>query len=198
MLFTIWVSALLIGLDQLTKYIMATSLQPIGSIVIIPGILEFMYVENTGAAFSIFAGKQSILIGVTSIALLAVGYFLLFRKPKKKLEYWAMLLIFSGGVGNLIDRIANGYVVDFFNFLFVRFAVFNVADIYVTFGFVLLVFSLLKEELDNRKKKKLLETGDESSAEIQDTEEQQSTTAEQDEQDETTPSPTEEAHHAGR
>lgn len=172
MLFTIWISALLIGLDQLTKYIMVTGLKPVGSVEIIPGILEFMYVENTGAAFSIFAGKQAILIGVTSLALLAVGYVLLFRKPKKKLEYWAVLLIFSGGIGNLIDRIANGYVVDFVNFLFVRFAVFNVADIYVTFGFIFLVISLIREELQNRNNKKVIAEGSEPEKEQENTNEE--------------------------
>ena len=172
MLFTIWISALLIGLDQLTKYIMVTGLKPVGSVEIIPGILEFMYVEITGAAFSIFAGKQAILIGVTSLALLAVGYVLLFRKPKKKLEYWAVLLIFSGGIGNLIDRIANGYVVDFVNFLFVRFAVFNVADIYVTFGFIFLVISLIREELQNRNNKKVIAEGSEPEKEQENTNEE--------------------------
>lgn len=153
MLHLIVITALLVGADQAIKSVMSALLAPYGNIVIIPGIVEFRYVENSGAAFSMLAGKQIFLIVVTSVALLAIIYILLFKKPERKLEYWGYLLILSGGIGNLVDRIRQGYVVDYINFLFIKFAVFNLADIFVTFGFVILLISIIRSS-DFRQKGK--------------------------------------------
>lgn len=146
--------ALLVGLDQLVKYLIVVYLKPVGSVTVIPKILSFTYLENDGAAFSIFAGKQIFLIVLTSVALLAWAYFLLFKRPKQKLELIGMVLVLAGGIGNLIDRIANGFVVDYVEFLFVRFAVFNLADIFVTVGFVLLFIGVFMSESKKKKEEK--------------------------------------------
>lgn len=151
MLLTIILAGALIGADQLIKWLVATNLKPDGAVTVIPGVVEFRYYENTGAAFSILEGKQGFLIVFTAIALLAVAWYLFFRRPKGKLEYIAVLMIFAGGVGNLIDRIANRYVVDYINLLFMRFAIFNFADCLVTVGFALLVVAVLRAELKERK-----------------------------------------------
>lgn len=154
MLTTILLCAALVALDQLFKYLAVTHLQPLGTAPLLPGILNLKYIENNGAAFSILAGEQHFLIAATGIALLAVAAYLLLRRPKDKLEYAAILLILSGGLGNLIDRVANGYVVDYINLLFMRFAVFNFADILVCVGFVLLVFAVFRAEYREKRRRK--------------------------------------------
>lgn len=150
---TILVCIVLVVLDQLAKWLAVQYLMPVGVLPAVPGIFEWKYVENTGAAFSFLAGKQNFLIIFTGLALLIVAYILLFRRPKGKLEYIAILLIFSGGVGNWIDRAMSGYVVDFVSLLFMKFAVFNVADIYVTIGFALFVVAVFRSEIMSKKKK---------------------------------------------
>ncbi|MDL2218873.1 signal peptidase II [Ruminococcaceae bacterium OttesenSCG-928-O06] len=155
MLFTILVSALLVAVDQILKLLAARYLAPVGSAPLIPGIIGLKYVENRGAAFNILDGMQGLLIVVTGAALLFGAWLLLFRRPKDKLEYTAILLLFAGGVGNLIDRIARGYVVDYLNLLFMRFAVFNFADCLVCIGFALLVVAVFRAEGRAQKQKKL-------------------------------------------
>ncbi len=144
---------ILIMMDRIAKMVAVQVLMPVGVLPAIPGIFEWRYVENTGAAFSFLAGRQTLLIVVTSIALLIVAYLILFRRPKAKMEYIALILIFSGGVGNLIDRIAQGYVVDYICLQFMNFAVFNLADIFVTVGFAILVVSVVRAELRAKKQK---------------------------------------------
>ena len=143
---TLFVAAALIALDQLTKYLATVFLAPVGTAPFLPGIMELRYVLNDGMAFSMFAGKRWVLVVLTGIALCAIALYLWRKKPSTKvewLEYWAWLLVFSGGVGNLIDRVRTGYVVDFFATTFINFAVFNVADCFVTVGIALLVVSVV-------------------------------------------------------
>lgn len=166
MLITVFVCAALISLDQLFKMLVSRALAPDGIQTVIPGIVELRYVKNDGAAFSILSGQQGLLILITGIALLVVAYILLFRRPKVRLEYVAFLFIFSGGVGNFIDRVANGFVVDYINVLFMQFAVFNFADILVCVGFALLIFSVIKTEIANKnnptnEKKENIQANDE-------------------------------------
>lgn len=143
--------ALMVGLDQLLKYLAVLYLKPVGTAPFIPGVLGLRYVENNGAAFSILAGKQTLLIVVTGIALLVWGYFLFFKRPSNKVELAGMTLVLAGGIGNLVDRIANGFVVDFIDVLFMQFAVFNLADVFVCLGFALLIVGVLQSELKSRK-----------------------------------------------
>lgn len=154
MLYTILFSLGLVAIDQFTKYLANEFLMQIGTSPFIPGIIEFSYVLNDGAAFSFFSGNRFLLVGVTSVALIGLLAFLIIKKPKHKLEYFSWILIFAGGVGNLIDRIANGVVVDFLNFQFINFAVFNVADIYVTCGVALLFITICFAEYKEYKKSK--------------------------------------------
>lgn len=151
MLLTVISCALLIGADQFFKYLAVRYLAPVGAIPFIPGVLEWRYTENTGAAFNILSGYQVVLIVVTGIALLIGAFILLFKRPKDKLMLIAIIMIFSGGVGNLIDRIANGFVVDYIRVLFVNFAIFNFADCLVVVGFGLLVIAIIREELKAKK-----------------------------------------------
>lgn len=149
---TILVVAGLVGIDQVIKVLVSNSLAPNGAVTVIPGVVEFRYVENTGAAFSFLEGQQVLLIVLTSVVLVVVAALLVFRRPQDKLERLSFIMILAGGLGNLINRIAYGYVVDYINLLFMRFAVFNFADCLVCVGFVLLIISVFYGE---HKRKKL-------------------------------------------
>lgn len=134
------VSAVLIGLDQLTKWLAVMYLRNGDSVTVIPRILDFSYTENTGAAFSILSDERGFLIGVTLIVMIALGAFVLFGKFRRyKLFNISATLILAGGIGNLIDRLVQGYVVDFIKVTFMDFPVFNVADCFVVVGSVLLL-----------------------------------------------------------
>lgn len=153
-LITLAATALLVVIDQGLKFWATVSLAPVGTRPLIPGVIGLRYVLNDGASFGIFGGKQGFLIVFTSIALLVIAAYLLFKKPAKRLDYIAWLLVLAGGIGNLVDRIANQVVVDYLDFQFMEFAVFNFADILVCTGIGLLCLSLLLEEIKSRKEKK--------------------------------------------
>lgn len=139
-LLTIVLMAAFIFTDQVTKLLAAGRLKGTSDYPLFPGILEFSYHENTGAAFSSFLGKQGFLIGLTSIVMLLLVWKY-FKIPEGK-RYFTMraafLLIICGGIGNLADRIINGYVIDFIYFVPINFPKFNLADCYVSAGMVLL------------------------------------------------------------
>lgn len=156
------VAALMVALDYVSKAHIVKYLKGRENIVWIKNVFELEYLENTGAAFSSFLGKQGFLIGLTSVVLLACIIEFL-RIPEGK-RYAGLrisfLLLIAGAIGNLIDRVKQGYVVDFFYFVPVNFPRFNVADIYVTLSvplLIILVFVVYKEEetdfLFNFKKK---------------------------------------------
>ena len=104
-------------------------------------------------AFSLLSGKQLFLILATSAALLLVAYLLFFRSRGKLLQQIAFILVLAGGIGNLIDRVLNGEVVDYINPLFIDFAVFNFADILVCVGVALWVLVILLEEVEDKPRR---------------------------------------------
>ena len=118
--------AALIGIDQGIKFWAVHVLMPVGTLPLIPHVVELRFVLNQGMAFSLLSGRQLFLIVATSAAL---------------------ILVLGGGIGNLIDRVLNGEVVDYINLLFMRFAVFNFADICVCVGVALWVLVIFLEEL---------------------------------------------------
>ena len=145
----------LIGLDWLTKYWIQTSMALNDTIPVIDGIFHITYIHNYGAAFSILQGKQSFLLIVTGIAMTAILAYMVIGQIKKKaasMELWSLALILAGGIGNFIDRVRFGYVVDFFDFRI--WPIFNVADIAVCCGCSLLVFYVLIWEPRMQKKAK--------------------------------------------
>ncbi|MEG0979271.1 MAG: signal peptidase II [Oscillospiraceae bacterium] len=157
---TIAVTVVLVAIDQIIKFFVSSGLKPIGIIELIPGFIRFRYVENTGAAFGILQEKTGILIAMTIIVMAIGFYILIFQKLNGKVQYAGAVLILSGGLGNLIDRIVRHYVVDYIEFTFVDFAVFNFADSLITVGAILLIISLIKELIDESKSKKLQEEKD--------------------------------------
>ncbi len=150
---------LLILLDQLTKYLAVHFLLPLqGGRILISGVFRLLYLENRGSAFGMLQNKQTFFI-IFTIIVLAVILYIYYKAPKTRrmlLLRLDLILIFAGAIGNFIDRIRQGYVVDFLYFELIDFPIFNVADIYVTVGCFLLIFLLLfyykDEELNFIKK----------------------------------------------
>ena len=130
-------AAVILALDQWVKYWITANL-PLGeSMPLLPGFMQLRTVHNFGAAWSSFSGMRWLLVGVTSVIVLAVAYVLVRRIVRHPLGVAACFLILSGGLGNIIDRVRLGYVVDMFDFQFMNYPVFNVADLAVVCGAVL-------------------------------------------------------------
>ncbi len=152
-------AAVLVACDQLIKLWALNSLAPVGTMMVIPGFLSFTYVENRGAAFGIFTGQRTLLIIMVAAILCGAGWMLLSGKIKGTLERLCVLLIISGGLGNLIDRIRHGFVVDYIdiNALF-SYPMFNLADCCVVVGACLMLIAAFRSE---RKKPQQLQTQEE-------------------------------------
>ncbi len=145
------VIAVLIAIDRLTKYIAVSTVKIDGPSEFLFGLFQFRYVENTGAAFSSFSDKTEILTVSTVIIIIFCLVLLLSRKLKPLFINICLLLVIAGGIGNVIDRIAYGYVVDFIEPLFVDFAVFNFADCCITVGAFMLIGYEIYELIKERK-----------------------------------------------
>lgn len=144
----------LIIIDQVTKLLVVEFLKPIEYVDVIDNILRFRYVENTGAVFGSFA-TQTLLLTVFSVILLGITvYYLIKNRDKSKFVNICLLLMISGGIGNIIDRVRLNYVVDFIEPLFVNFAVFNFADCLITVGAFALIIYLIVDLIKDVKKEK--------------------------------------------
>lgn len=134
-----WITALVIILDQAVKAL-ASSLQT--DFTLLPGLLGFTYAQNTGMAFSMLSGRPW-LLGFLSIGMVVTGWLILRRFPLGPVSRTAAMLILGGAAGNMIDRFIHGYVVDMFEVLPFRFAIFNVADVALVTGCGLMAITLL-------------------------------------------------------
>ncbi len=135
---------LLITADQVTKEIARTFLSGTAGYVLIPGVFKLSFVKNTGAAFGMFRNRQILFIVIAVlIAILAVYVYLSLPDQKKyHLLRSECILITAGAIGNMIDRLINGFVTDFLEIILFRFPVFNLADSFVCIGVFLVVISL--------------------------------------------------------
>lgn len=149
------IGVLFVVADQLIKLWAVSFLEPIGSITVIENFFSLTYVENTGAAWGIFSGAKWYLILMPIIIIVAVLAFLFIKKIKDPLLLWSCMLIISGGIGNLIDRIFRGFVVDYIHATFIDFPVFNLADCCITIGAGLLILYVILSEIKEQKAKKL-------------------------------------------
>ena len=134
-----WIAAAVVIVDQLMKALARTLTGPV---TLIPGLIGLKYSENTGMAFSLLH-QHTWLLTLASAALLVIGWLVLRRYQLGRLSRVAAMLMLGGAVGNLIDRLFVGYVVDMFELLLFRFAIFNVADVALTVGATLLAVTLL-------------------------------------------------------
>lgn len=139
------VTALVIAADLITKHLVASGMELNSSITVIPGVFDLTYIINRGAAWGILADKQTLLSVFTFLVLAALVFYVI-KKHRSigKLEIISIAMIVGGGIGNLIGRVFDGYVVDFIDLRFVSFFnIFNIADIGITVGCLLLVISVL-------------------------------------------------------
>ena len=137
-------AALIVVADQITKYLTVALIPLYSRVDFIPGLLSFTYVRNYGAAFSSFQGQQWLF----ALIFLVFTGLILWEYRKKtmgfsKFERWCVAAIYGGGLGNMIDRLRLGYVVDMIETEFMAFPVFNVADCFITCGCVLLIAHLV-------------------------------------------------------
>lgn len=137
-------TTLLIIIDLIVKHFIQQYI-PLGDIHhLIPGILDITYVQNTGAAFSIFSNSYIFLLIIRLSIVCCITVFLLFSYRKIDLFIrYSLYLVLAGALGNVVDQIIFKYVRDMFSFAFIEFAVFNVADIYITVGCVLLLINFV-------------------------------------------------------
>ena len=138
------VSAAVVALDQITKALTVANIELYARIPFLPGVLDLTYVQNTGAAFSSFKGMQwlfALIFGIFTVLIL----WEYFRQPMgfSKFDRFCIAAIYGGGLGNMIDRVRMGYVVDMIETTFMEFPVFNVADIFITCGCAALLVSLI-------------------------------------------------------
>lgn len=143
-----------IGLDQLSKFLAVKLLAPIESVPLWEGVLHLTYVENRGAAFGMLADHRWVFMSISSVAIIAIALYLYSGRNTSKLYTAALMMIVSGGIGNMIDRIALGYVIDFIDFALIDFAVFNIADSIVCIGAGLLILSLVLDIIKEAKAEK--------------------------------------------
>lgn len=145
--------AVLTVIDQLTKHIAVSAVKVNGPVEFLFGTFQFRYVENTGAAFSSFSDNTAVLAVLTAVILVGCLILLLSKKLKPLFMNICLLLVISGGLGNVIDRFRLGYVVDFIEPLFIDFAVFNFADCCITVGAFMMIAYQIYELINERKKK---------------------------------------------
>ena len=142
------VIAILIVLDQLVKSYVVQNIA-LGEVKTwIPNLVSLTYLQNRGAAFSMLQDQQLLFAVITLVVVVGAIWYL-----HKHMEdsFWMVLgltLIIAGGLGNFIDRISQGFVVDMFHLDFINFAIFNVADSYLTVGVIILLLAMLKEEIN--------------------------------------------------
>ena len=134
----------IVAVDQWTKALTVANIALYQDVEFIPGFLGFTYVQNTGAAFSSFEGQMWLFAMIFIVFTLAIIWE--YRKkalPFKPFERWCVAAIYGGGLGNMIDRVRLGYVVDMIETKFIEFPVFNVADCFITCGCIALMVSLI-------------------------------------------------------
>ena len=146
MVFILLWAFILAVIDQISKLAALKYLKPVGSVSFIDGIMNFTFVENRGAAFGVLTGARWFFIVITIAVTIAAVIYIKKYMPNKK-EYGivklSIILILGGACGNAFDRFFRGYVVDFFESVFIKWPVFNVADIYVVFGTILLAYAFI-------------------------------------------------------
>ena len=143
-LFLALFAAIIAVADQITKYLIVANIPLYGQVEVLPGIVGLTYVQNTGAAWSSFEGMQWLFALIFIVFTVAVVW----EYKKKALgfttfEWWCIAAIYGGGLGNMIDRVRLGYVVDMIETKFITFPVFNVADCFITCGCIAMMVSLI-------------------------------------------------------
>lgn len=155
MVYALIISAVVVILDQISKYLVVQNIAEGATVKCIDGLFHLTYIKNEGAAFGMLSDRRWVFMAVSVIAIAAIIIYMWRAKPQSMWEKTALGMIVGGGIGNMIDRVLNGYVVDFVEVEFVKFAVFNVADAFVTVScgilIVYLVVLTVRESRDAKK-----------------------------------------------
>ena len=169
MILSIILILLVVALDQATKYLTTAQLALGETFPVIKDIFHFTYVENRGAAFGMLAEHRWVFMIISIIGIAALFVWLVISKPQNKWISIGISFIIGGGIGNMIDRLVHGYVVDMIDCRFINFAVFNVADTFVCVGCAMVVIGLLIDLVRERRAgKESKSTGADSGAESND------------------------------
>ena len=144
----LWIAVTVVGilLDQLTKLLVSGGMALHESIPLWEGVLHITYIQNRGAAFGMLADQRWVFLIISTVTILGMLAFLILTKSRNPLLLTSVAMILSGGIGNMIDRLALGYVVDMIEVRLIKFAVFNVADSFVCVGAALLFLVVLLEK----------------------------------------------------
>ena len=155
MIVPIILAVILFIIDQATKYIALTKLKPLGSVTFMDGFMDFTFVENRGAAFGILNGRVWLLLVIAAVICIVIIAAMLEMPNTKEYKWlkWSLMLILAGAIGNVADRLFRGYVVDFFEFTFIKWPVFNMADIYVVIGTIVMAVLVLFVIKDDKEEK---------------------------------------------
>ncbi|MBQ8409215.1 MAG: signal peptidase II [Clostridia bacterium] len=144
-------------LDQVSKLIVVSNMDLHESIAIIPDVFHFTYIQNRGAAFGSFDEHRWVFLILSTVAIIAILAFLFWKKPQDKLLLASLILISGGGIGNMIDRVRLGYVIDFLDFCAfpnLWMWIFNVADAFVCIGAGMLALWMILDTVRDIKKEK--------------------------------------------
>jgi len=159
-MWNLWIAfsivSVIVIIDQITKYYAVLYLVGDAAYTLIPGVLSLRYHENPGAAWGMLADQRWVFMLISSLAIVGIiGYLIWNRKEKLPPLFLVSLAMFvGGGIGNMIDRVVLGYVIDFFRFDFIDFPIFNVADSFITVAAVLMILYMIWESIQEWKAKK--------------------------------------------
>ena len=143
----------LVSADQVIKYFVDLYLKPVGSVPVISKVLQFSYYENDGAMMGMMSGKTALMTILALICLGVIAFVIFSGKIKFGVDYCCIVLMMSGGLGNIIDRIFRGYVIDYIEVLFVDFYIFNFADCLVTCAAFIMIGNQIYEIYKEKKVK---------------------------------------------
>lgn len=147
------IAAIIVIIDQITKFLTVQNI-PLGeSMEVIPGIFSLTYIQNTGAAWSILEGQMAFFYIVTIIVVIMLVYFLHKEAKGEPLFAIAISFILGGALGNFIDRLHLQYVIDMFQLDFISFPIFNIADSALTIGVIVMLIYVIKDEFIQKDKK---------------------------------------------
>lgn len=147
------IAAIIVIIDQITKFLTVQNI-PLGeSMEVIPGIFSLTYIQNTGAAWSILEGQMAFFYIVTIIVVIMLVYFLHKEAKGEPLFALSISFILGGALGNFIDRLHLQYVIDMFQLDFITFPIFNIADSALTIGVVIMLIYVIKDEFIQKDKK---------------------------------------------
>ena len=144
----------LVSVDQIIKYYVDLYLKPIGSVTVISKVLQWSYYENDGAMMGMMNGETITMTILAVVCLIVIAFVIFSGKVKFGIDYCCIVLMMSGGLGNIIDRIFRGYVIDYIEVLFVDFYIFNFADCLVTCAAIVMICNQIYEIYKENKAKK--------------------------------------------